>query len=440
MAQSLVSTAQTAHMTAEKENEEPDEVVPISSQHGEKATTISVPPFTEVPSSQPPLSSQESNSERWLSNRRSRGPFRSFHESMSQSAEPACSPASQELPKESTRQGLKKTTSSVRLSFGADGSATVLNGDSPSPPRKLLPPPSVTGTPVPAPKLHRSQSSASLNEPGSQESNRSHSLRRVSSFRSHDSRTWEFFCDRDARSELEERAEQEHSGSAADAIKLARSNSGRSSARSAPVPVTAKRSIAPYAEVSSTKRVKTATPASTQLAAATPFKTPLQPLMQRSASASNSYTSAPGQTPGGKPTSKTPKLKQTPTFEFPATDSDKENWSPERHLHFIQSMTTSPAIPPTTARRRGPVAHTPLKQVSPIKGLDSSARTRREVEDYDHDDEDEDEEVARFMGEGGGARREEGRKRQSRQSDSVSEEEDLDCVQGLLSLSQGAWK
>ena len=254
--------------------------------------------------------------------------------------------------------------------------------------------------------------------------------------------------------------------------------------------LSSKRTITPYAEVSSAKRVRTAAPASTTsspsvqqsqplqkvqvqvqaqastptvavaaaTAAATPFKEPVQPLMQRSASATNPRRVLPPHaTPGYGPKHKTPKLKQTPTFEFPATDSDKENWSPEREFRFIQSMTTSPAVPPTTiGRRRAPVAHTPLrKNVSPLKGGSSSVRRpRREaVEIEDEEEDDETDEVAMFMGEtparSGSPTRDDraetgreqlGRKRMQRQSDSVSEEEDLDCVQGLLSLSQGAWR
>lgn len=397
------------------------------------------PSFSEVLNSQQPPSSQDSDSGRWLSNRRSAAPFRSFHESMSQATESAPQILSQETVvdpiQETTRKGLRKSASSIRLSFGADGTAIVRNGDSPSPPRKLLPPPSTPGDAISGPQLHRTYSSASLIEPGSQESAKSRSLRRVSSFRSHDSRTWEFFCDRDARSELEERAEQEQSGSAADAIKLARSNSGKGLKRS----LSNKRTASPYVEVSSAKRVKTAAPAEAAPPSSTPFKEPVQPLMPKSVSSSNPRRILSAQTPGQKQ-HKTPQIKQTPTFDFPATDSDKENWSPERHFSFMQSMRTSPAVPPTTARRRAPVAHTPLRRgISPTKAGASSALLRQRAET--EEEEDDDEEVARFMGAAGGsARRDEGRERQSRASDSVSEEEDLDCVQGLLSLSQGAWR
>lgn len=438
------STEHQKDASGDKENGSPGDetsqrVTQPDSQTGASAS------FVEVPSSQPPASSQESSSGRWLSSRRNAAPFRSFHQSMSQMSEPTSQPASQDtLPEpEHARKGLKKSASAIRLSFGADGSAIVRNGDSPSPPRKLPPPPVTPGDSIPGPHLRRSYSSQSLNEPGSQESTKSQSLRRMSSFRSHDSRTWEFFCDRDARSELEERAEQEQSGSAADAIKLARSSSGRRLNRS----LSNKRKETPYTEVTSAKRVKTAAPAAdtpSTLPSTTPFKEPAQPLMPRSASASNPRRQVPSQTPG-QLKHKTPKIKQTPTFDFPATDSDKENWSPERHFNFIQSMTTSPAVPPTTARRRAPpIAHTPLRRgTSPIKGASSSLkRPRMEQVDISDEDDDDDDDVVQFVGETGSARREEpqGRKRQSRQSDSVSEEEDLDCVQGLLSLSQGAWR
>lgn len=121
-------------------------------------------------------------------------------------------------------------------------------------------------------------------------------------------------------------------------------------------------------------------------------------------------------------------------------------------------MTTSPAVPPTTVtKRRGPVAHTPLRRgISPSKVGSSNNSTAstisrrrhqnvQDMEDEDEDgdeDEDNDDEVARFMGQGESQGRggQELRSRHSRKSDSVSEEEDLDCVQGLLSLSQGNWR
>lgn len=120
------------------------------------------------------------------------------------------------------------------------------------------------------------------------------------------------------------------------------------------------------------------------------------------------------------------------------------------------SMVTSPAVPPTTiGRRRAPIAHTPLRRgLSPNKaGSNSSisSKRRREHVDADHEghheedqqhEEEVDDEVARFMGEQtpAGNKRLEMTRKGSRQSDSVSEEEDLDCVQGLLKLSQGNWR
>ncbi|KAK0908153.1 Homeobox protein yox1 [Friedmanniomyces endolithicus] len=53
-------------------------------------------------------------------------------------------------------------------------------------------------------------------------------LERSYSGRARDSRAWEFWCDKESRNELELKAEQDSSGSAADAISLLRSSSGRS--------------------------------------------------------------------------------------------------------------------------------------------------------------------------------------------------------------------
>lgn len=218
------------------------------------------------------------------------------------------------------------------------------------------------------------------------------SLRRKPSGRSRDSRAWEFWCDKDARSELEEKADQEASGSAADAIGLIRSSSGRGVLQS----LAGKREP-PLGEASSAKR----------------FRASRTPLLQRSSSLHNK------QSPrmfGDKSATKTPRQFRKAAsglgIQMPMTDSDKENWSPERQIVAGADEEDYPfSMPRPQASKRSPAK----------SGKDRSEPTRSV------DDPEVDEEVARFMG-------------RERKSQSVSEEEELDCVQGLLSLSQGNWR
>ncbi|KAH0109790.1 hypothetical protein KCU82_g24648, partial [Aureobasidium melanogenum] len=130
--------------------------------------------------------------------------------------------------------------------------------------------------------------------------------------------------------------------------------------------------------------------------AATPFR---QPLMQRSSSARNL------QSTNRRPAhhdplllAKTPKLKQTPTFEISATDSDKENWSPGDRpsafmdRQFLHQMATSPAVMPSTIKRPRVLAGFYETPAPRSRGKHSS---RTQVEHLDDDDEDED--VMQFM-------------------------------------------
>ncbi|GAB7353784.1 hypothetical protein MBLNU459_g4167t1 [Dothideomycetes sp. NU459] len=406
--------------------------------------------FTEVPSSQPPPSSQDSNSGRmgYLANRRNGGSFRASQDDLASLMEPSSQPE----PKEATK-GLQRSTS-LRMTWKMDGSAHLATGNSssPSPPQKLAAAPTDAPANIPF-SLQRSHSAASVQdatelgpESFSLSQSSTSSLRRKPSGRSRDSRAWAFFADKEARSELEERAEQEQSGSAADAIKhLRRSNSTRSLARSMsekalglgilqsassnkrPHPPPSSSIDSPHhnpqQQPGSAKRVKTSEEGA--------FR---QPLLPRSASTTNLPRLTNINSSNQKPKTKTPKLKQTAVFEIPsAADSDKENWSPERALAFERSMQTSPAVPPTTGgkRKAAMLGQTPRHRAMIFK-TPSRVTSIVHADDDEEDEDEDDEEVAAFMGE-----REQD---VERKSDSVSEPEDLDCVQGLLSLSQGAWR
>ncbi|KAK5116965.1 hypothetical protein LTR62_006686 [Meristemomyces frigidus] len=273
----------------------------------------------------------------------------------------------QPYPVRSARVGqLKKSRSMVRLSMSSDGlaSITTKSGLSPSPPRPH--PQGDSVIPLDSQYVARSTSRPLSDVRGA--------LQRSSSGRSRDSRAWEFWCDKDSRTELENKAEKDASGSAADAIGLLRSASGRSILGSIPN----KRNSLLHGRPSNVKRSKLGDE-----------KRPR--LLQRSSTSLGRLQH--GNHPGVLNKTKHRSLKQThsgKSMYVPGNDSDKENWSPE--------------------------------------GDGSSATTKKmlhhELQD-EYADPETDQEVKAFM-------------RGGRQS--MSSEEDMDCVQGLLSLSQGNWK
>ncbi|KAH0379785.1 hypothetical protein KCU92_g7988, partial [Aureobasidium melanogenum] len=413
-----------------------DKAAPSASQNASAS-------FVEVPSSQPEAASQDSASKPgYLSNRRNNASF-----TANDSFE--APPASQEP---STKR-LRKSDSKIRLSMTADGVARVMEGDdlTSSPPRKLPPPVSATTVlDEPASQsngLYRTNSQVSLcDTPGSQEGGTS--LRRKPSGRSRDSRVWSFFADRGARSELEDRANQETSGDAAEAISLLRQQE-KDRANHHLTRVPSLKRLNPQTISNEDRAVKRMRPSQSfnlpppssapSAVAATPFR---QPLMQRSSSARNL------QSTNRRPAhhdplllAKTPKLKQTPTFEISATDSDKENWSPGDRpsafmdRQFLHQMATSPAVMPSTIKRPRALAGFHETPAPRSRGKHSS---RTQVERLDDDDEDED--VMQFMNQpSSGVRKDKTHRALERDERQSSEEEDLNCVEGLLKLSQGNW-
>ena len=176
--------------------------------------------------------------------------------------------------------------------------------------------------------------------------------------RSRDSRAWEFWCDKDTRSELEEKAEKDANGSAADAIDLLRSTSGRSILG----PISVKRNSMLSRRPSEIKRSRVDGKGRT---------------LHRS---STSYGRLQGQDEVKKPTLK--HAESAYSVYIPGNESDKENWSPgaeKGQEHGKRNSATNPEA---------------------------------------------DSEIAVFMGKG-------------RQNRSLSSDDDLNCVQGLLSLSRG---
>nr|POF08139.1 protein flowering locus d [Quercus suber] len=268
----------------------------------------------------------------------------------------------------------RKKPPRVHLSMSSEGKATVTTKDdtSPSPARAKQPIRYSAGGIQNAELQDKSNAFELERKP----------LQRSGSGRSRDSRAWEFWCDKDSRTELECRAEKEASGSAADAIGLLRSSSGRSILG----PLANKRNPTLLRDTSETKKPRLG-----------PVK---RPLLQR---ASTSFGRLQG-----KPTHRKqarPSLKYSESavsIYIPGNDSDKENWSPERNKSIAQDKESWNEL------GQGPV-------------LKATEVRERKVDI--HNDPEADSELAHFM--------RSGRK-------SVSSEDDLDCVQGLLSLSQDA--
>ena len=320
-------------------------------------------------------------------------------------------------------QILKCTSSHVRLSMSLDGKAeiTTRTGDTPSPPRSQPLPTIINAVPRSNTGLQRSYSAF---EPGNKsvanvsvsDINAVPYKRRSMTGRSRDARSWEFYCDSDARNALTEQAEREESGSATAVIGLIRSRSNNSKVMT---PNPNKRN-AHSQKPDSSKRLK----ADVHVTG--------KPKLARAISsvARLQTTSSNGQTQKATKAAEK-KLKgssQSTTWQEYDGDSDKENWEPG-------TQSSNPR------RRRPPHSHQAARVLeesfsvpSQSSSLDAmmvrgSTKPRQPATKSSSSDEKENigpeakDEIAAFMGESG-----------------PREVEDLDCVQNLLSLSQAAWQ
>lgn len=315
---------------------------------------------------------------------------------------------------ESTRS-LERTPSLVRLSMSLDGKAqvTTSTGDTPSPPRSQ---PALPTNLVPRPNTGLQRSFSAI-EPSKKNAYDCPSIPRPAiTGRSRDARTWEFYCDSDARNALTEQAEREESGSAVAAIGLIRSRSNNSKAMT---PNPNKRN-ANAQKVDAAKRLKH------------DGQKPHKPKLERATSSvarlqsSNSNSHKQAAKTGGKllkPNS------QSGVYEKYDGDSDKENWVPGTQA--TNPRRRRPATNQATAR----ILLESLRVPSHSASLDAlmsrdNMTPRKSTSLTSSSDEkencaaDNNDEVAAFMGE----------------TDVPREVEDLDCVQNLLSLSQAAWQ
>jgi hypothetical protein len=202
--------------------------------------------------------------------------------------------------------------------------------------------------------------------------------------RSRDARTWEFYCDSEARDSLSSHAEHESNGSAVGAINLIRSQSQRQ-LRQMLAPVASRNNArAPAPLGSNGQRSKP------KLARA---KSSLARLQGDDSLSSKQHGSN----------------SRTQIIRSPSGDSDKENWAPGTHSSQNLLRRTSAS---TNTR---PVLSDNTSMLSYATGLEGTGHRA--------------------------IRRMDGKDRRERMSmGSKAKGSDLDCVQGLLSLSQGAWR
>lgn len=370
----------------------------------------------EFGSSQPLPSSQESQHQGigYLANRRSQSFIRTYEEAMAE--KPGSVPSSQEQAPSRT---LKKSSSFVRLSMTEDGKARVITGeDSPSPPRSQ---PNPTPVIEKSEGLRRSYSAAALNDRLKQAQS-PQGIQRSFSGRSRDSRAWEFWCDSDARNSLTEKANQEGSGSAADAIGLIRS------ASRGPLKLNPNKRNAQLLTQSSAKRVKL------------DGKSTHRPPLSRSSSSQGRLQgkAAPvSRTPLKKSQSAVTKKADDDGFEVPQTESDKENWEPG-----VPGTSLRRTKPPTAGQQPGQPRRRVLGENTNIMSTNGSlgvmmdrekglkATPHKRLLGPRTSNPEDDDELRAFMGGAGG----------HSQRTSVSSGEELGCVEGLLKLSQGNWR
>ncbi|KAF6230323.1 hypothetical protein HO133_004663 [Letharia lupina] len=336
---------------------------------------------------------------------------------------PSIGPAKGASDVSGSAQTLKRASSHVRLSMSLDGKAevTTRTGNTPSPPRSQPVPTAIN--PVPRPKTSLQRSYSAL-EPGNKSvPNKSVSdvvpvlyTRRSMTGRSRDARTWEFYCDSDARNALTEQAEREESGSATAAIGLIRSQSNNNKVMT---PNPNKRN-AHSQKPDSTKRLK----ADVQRTGKPKLARAISSVARLQTANSNGQTQK-AMKEGEK------KLKgasQSAMWQEYEGDSDKENWEPgtqssnprrrrPRHSHQAVCILEESFRVPSQSSSLDAMMNSE-STTSRRSNTKSSSSEEKENSGPEVDDE-----IAAFMEESG-----------------PRGVEDLDCVQNLLSLSQAAWQ
>lgn len=274
------------------------------------------------------------------------------------------------------KEPLSRSSSMVRLAMTVDGAVKVRTNDEPTPsPEKprTVPPPSQAKTKNP---LARSKSAMNAVEVFRESGQGMQSKSMGAGFgRSRDARTWEFYCDSNAKDALSTQAEAETTGSAVSAINLLRTNSLKSRAQALSPSVT-----------------------KTNSRLAPPSSKDGKPKLSRAKSSLGRLQGLDGANDAD-----IKKHKRSGHARSPSGDSDKENWAPGTQLSEHALRRTQPS------GRQRPILRENEEVIFPDA---SSSRKRRESAALDH---------------------------APSPSKEKAKGDDLDCVKSLLSLSQGAW-
>lgn len=362
---------------------------------------------TELSSSQQTIPSSQDASQNarnsWISNRRSAS-FRLSDDYVQESITfPTATAPTTEQTGDTTRS-LKRAHSFVRLSMTDDGTARVITDadKTPSPPHAKTNPNTFSRA---AAGLRRSYSAAGLNErlTAASVSEPSPKLPRTTSNigRSRDSRAWEFWCDPDTRNSrsLTTRADQEGSGSAADAIGLLRAN------RKVLRQNQTRQNAAVLSRQGSAKGL------GEQGSGVKKSRGPMQ-------RASTTY---------GRLQSKDADYKKTcdgsESDELPQTESDKENWEPD----LPKQQRSRPHASSHASQRPRQILgeNTEIMSQSSSLGAMLAREHRKGSSSGESSDPEHDDELRVFMSSSGTG---------------VSSAEEAGCVEGLLKLSQGNWR
>ncbi|KAL8688525.1 MAG: hypothetical protein Q9218_005583, partial [Villophora microphyllina] len=291
--------------------------------------------------------------------------------------------------------------------------------------------------------------------------------------RSRDSRAWEFYCDSEARDELTKQAEREQSGSAIGAIGLIRSRSKGCLAAGARINNTTNKRVSPSLnskKPENQKRLKaddaSAKPSSSKQAKPTKLKKtePSAAALKRLQNPLSAVTTAnphinkfitdPSKAKNKpKPAKNEKKAMTYIDTEVDGNESDKENWAPGTQT-VVSPVRQQPRSTNTTTHTRIlrenesiPTTSTSLGTLLSRTSSSSSSSTTKTIGTPSkrnrlatvtktgkqgpkiHG------EIAKFMAQGivddGEA---------AGEQKAGAGEEDLNCVQGLLSLSQGEWR
>lgn len=307
-----------------------------------------------------------------------------------------------------------KARTAVRISLSSDGEALIRTQDEPSPSKNRLR--LIPGRVPRQTSLRRSVSAINFGSPGATPLVREGSGMKPFG-RSRDARMWESYCDNDARSALSTPLSSQPSNSVR-TPSLYRSGSHRSLARhsfskpnlSSPAIGTNKQQD--VAEQSREKRRK--------LSRTVSSLGRLESVQQTSRMTHDSSS-------GLKSTHKTGK-EGVERWDLDAGDSDKENWVPgtSRRPDLRRHQRAKSHTQRSVLKENGIRKNTVVDDLALTKQgrLYRGPRGSKDVKGFSQTAAKLDAEVAAFMTKTG----------------SSSREEDLDCIQGLLSLSQGAWQ